>query len=156
MTVSAITSVTAEGQPKELSSFLRSGVLYVVWRTPQGPALVPGDRFDGSHTSENFTEIIASKLIDPFNSLSTVYNPNLDSVVAVWDDGTGFPNIQNGNVYIAQFSVTTGAILNGPTLLCQGSNPTLCYRLQNTANLLLYYRTLKTGGVYGRISSDGG
>lgn len=156
MTVSAITSVTAEGQPKELSSFLRSGVLYVVWSDATGAGIGSWRQIRWKpHTSGDFTEIIAP-LIDPFNSLSTVYNPNLDSVVAVWDDGTGFPNIQNGNVYIAQFSVTTGAILNGPTLLCQGSNPTLCYRLQNTANLLLYYRTLKTGGVYGRISSDGG
>lgn len=154
MTVSSITPITLEGQPQELSSFLRSGVVYVVWHTPVTPSL---KRLSWKpHTGLDFTEIIPD-VAQAYKNITTLYDPVLDRLVAVWDDGNGVDGSSNGTLHTAHFAPTTGAVVYGPVALFQGSNPRLAYR-STTPNqsFLLHYRTPKTGGVYGRLSTDGG
>lgn len=156
MTVSAITGITSEGQPKELSSFIRSGVMYVVWTdyVGNGVGVLKKVRWK-PHTSGDFTEVIAP-LITPFNLFTALYHQATDAVVVIWDDGDSTPGVTNGNLYIARFAALTGAILSGPDILCQGAGARMCYRNSSSDNMVMFYRTPKTGGVYGRMSSDGG
>lgn len=155
MAVSPITGITQEGQPEGLSSFLRAGVMHVVWSDVAG--LVSANRRLKwkPHTSADYTETI-TELVHVFKNVNVLYYPSTDQLVAVWDDGTSSPNQTNGNVYMARFAYSTGAAVSGPTLLGEGSDPKLCFRGASTTSILLYYRAAKTGGVYGRLSLDGG
>lgn len=63
MSLSAISGITIEGQPQELSSFLRSGVAYVVWHSPIN---IAQKRLSWKpHNTLDFTEIIP-QLGQPF------------------------------------------------------------------------------------------
>jgi hypothetical protein len=153
MTVSAISGITIEGQPQELSSFLRSGVTYVVWYTPVAFAT---KRLSWKpHNGLDFTEV-TPQLGQPFRGVSALYDPVTDHVVVVWDDGVAVNGSANGNLLIARFHPTTGVLISGPTVLCQGSQPKMSYRTTQGPEWMLYYRTAKNLGVYGRISDDGG
>ena len=157
MTVSPITPVSIEGQPKELSSFLRSGVMYVVWTDAVGSGISSLRQVRWKpHTGANFSEVI-SPLIGVFNSFSTLYRQPTDSLFVVWDDGGSTPGVENGNIYGAVLNVLTGAVISGPTFLAQGESPQLCYTGSgNTNEMLLYFRTPKNYGVYGQRTFDGG
>lgn len=154
MTVSAITGITQEGQPQELSSFLRSGVVYVLWHSQIGLGL---KRLSWKpHDGINFSEIIP-ELGQSFRGVAALYDPVTDHVVVVWDDGSAVEGSTSGYLYTARFNPTTGRLISGPTQLFPGSNPKLSYRaVTQSDDFLLYYRTLKNGGVYGRVSADGG
>jgi len=75
----------------------------------------------------------------------------------VWDDGDALDGSRNGTLYTARFNPVTAALISGPTVLFQGASARLSY-LTTTQNskLLLYYKTAKNRGVYGRRSEDGG
>lgn len=154
MTVSAITGITQEGQPQEISSFLRAGVVYVLWHSQIGLGL---KRLSWKpHDGLNFSEVIP-ELGQPFRGVAALYDPVSDHVVVVWDDGTAVEGSTSGYLYVARFNPTTGRLLSGPTQLFPGSNPKLSYRsASQSSSFLLYYRTVKNGGVYGRVSADGG
>lgn len=155
MTVSSITGITAEGQPKELSSFLRAGVMYVVWTDiVSGVGALRRMRWK-PHTSTDFTEVIAP-LLHPFNNISVLYIASSDSLLAVWDDAGGSDRVANGSLYSASFNVTTGAVLSGPTLIKQGANPKLTFRGAASTDILLYFKTPKNVGVYGCLSLNNG
>lgn len=156
MTISPITAITAEGQPKELASFLRSGVMYVVWSDFIGSGIGSVRRVRWKpHTSGDFTEVIAPT-VHTFNFISALYHQPDDSLIVVWDDGLSVSGAANGNIYISKFDVLTGAVIFGPNLLCQGAQPQILFRTTSTEDLLIYFKTKKNGGVYGRMSSDGG
>lgn len=153
MTVSAISGITLEGQPQELSSFIRSGVVYVMWHTPVTNVL---KRLSWKpHDGLNFTEVIPS-LGQSFKNIAALYDPGTDHIVVVWDDGTAVDGSGDGQLFTARFNPTTGASVSGPTALFRGSNPRLSYRTTQGSGFLLYYRTARNGGVYGRLSMDGG
>lgn len=155
MGLSSITGVTQEGQPEGLASFLRSGVMYVVWADNVGLLGASRKVRWKPHTSGDYTETLGA-LTHVFKNISVIYHPSTDAVVVTWDDGTSSPNQANGNVYVARFSFLTGALLSGPTRLNAGAYPRICYRTSNLNEMLLYFCTPKTGGVYGQMSSDGG
>lgn len=154
MTVSAIAGITLEGQPQELSSFIRAGVVHVLWYTP---FTIGVRRLSWKpHTGDDYTEVIP-ELGQSFHGISALYDPASDAVVVVWDDGTAVTNFNSGFLTTARFHPVTGALLSGPTQLFPGSDPKLAYRsTTQDSNWLLYHRTAKNGGVYGRITSDGG
>lgn len=154
MTVSSIAGITLEGQPQELSSFLRSGVVYVMWYNPVNLGL---RRLSWKpHTGLDFTEI-TPQLGQPFRGVSALYDPVSDRVVVVWDDGTAVDGSTSGFLNIARFNPLTGDLVAGPTRLFPGSQPKLAYRTTTQdANWVLYYRTAKNLGVYGRVTKDGG
>lgn len=154
MAVSPITGITQEDQPQALSSFLRSGVTYVFWSTPV-VGLSKRIRWK-PHNSADYTEVIPS-LLETYNNVSCLYDPATDHLVVVWDDGDALDDSRNGTLYIARFNPVTAALVSGPTVLFQGANARLCY-LSTTQNskFLLYYKTAKNRGVYGRQSEDGG
>jgi hypothetical protein len=154
MAVSPITGITLEDQPLELSSFLRSGVTYVFWATP---VVGRSRRIRWKpHSSGDFTEVIPDRL-DLYNNVSCIYDPTSGHLVVVWDDGDALDNSRNGTLYIARFNPLTAALISGPTILFQGAAARLSYltAVQNS-KLLLYYKTAKNMGVYGRRSEDGG
>lgn len=154
MTVSAITGITQEGQPQELSSFLRSGVVYVLWHTPISLGL---RRLSWKpHNGLNFTEVVPD-LGQAFRGVAALYDPGTDHVVVVWDDGAYADGSNSGTLSVARFNPTSGELISGPTQLFPGSNPKLSYRsTTQNSEFLLYYRTAKNLGVYGRVSADGG
>jgi len=154
MTISTITGITQEGQPQELSSFLRSGVVYVMWHTPISLGL---KRLCWKpHDGLNFTEIIPA-LGMSFRNVAALYDPTSDHVVVVWDDGAAADTLTSGTLYSARFNPITGTLISGPTTLFAGSNAKLSYHsTTQNSNWLLYYRTAKNIGVYGRGSRDGG
>lgn len=156
MTVSAITAITLEGQPKELSSFLCAGVMYIAWTdaTGTGVGVLKKIRWK-PHNGADYSEVVPS-LSHVFKNPSVVYHPALSAVVAVWEDGTSVLGQTDGNIYIARFNVATGAVLSGPTFLCRGSDPKITHRTSSSDDFLVYFRTPKNGGVYGKPSSDGG
>jgi hypothetical protein len=154
MPVSPITGITVEDQPQELSSFLRSGVAYVFWATP---VLGRSRRIRWKpHNSGDYTEVIPS-LLETYNNVSCLYDPTSDHLVVVWDDGDALDGSRNGTLYAARFDPVTAALISGPTVLFQGASARLSY-LTTTQNskFLLYYKTPKNRGVYGRRSEDGG
>ena len=154
MPLSAITGITQEDQPQELSSFLRSGVAHVFWATPV-VGLSRRIRWK-PHTSADYTEIIPS-LLHFYQDVSCVYDPASDNLVVVWGDGSEIDGAQNGNLYSARFNPLTAALVSGPTTLFQGSKARLCYQsTTQNSKLFLYYKTAKNRGVYGRRSEDGG
>jgi hypothetical protein len=155
MTVSAISGITQEGQPLDVSSFIRSGVVYVVWHDTVIGSPLRRIRWK-PHTSVDYTEVIPT-LSTNFTNVSALYDPVSGDLVVVWDDGTGVDNSSNGKIYSARFNPVTGALLSGPTNIFPGTRPKLCY-LSSTpnGNFLLYYKTPKNLGVYGRRSEDGG
>lgn len=154
MAVSPITGITQEDQPQELSSFLRSGVTYVFWATPV-IGLARRIRWK-PHNSADYTEVIPT-LLQNYNNVSCLYDPVSDHLVVVWDDGDALDGSRNGTLYTARFNPVTAALISGPTLLFQGASARLSY-LSSTQNaqFLLYYKTAKNLGVYGRRSLDGG
>jgi hypothetical protein len=154
MAVSNITGVTQEDQPQELSSFLRSGIAYVFWATPV-IGLSRRIRWK-PHNGSDFTEVIPA-LLQPYNNVSCLYDPTSDHLVVVWDDGDALEGSRDGALYVARFNPITAALISGPTLLFSGSSARLTY-LSTTQNsqFLVYYRTAKNRGVYGRRSEDGG
>lgn len=154
MSVSPITGITVEDQPQELSSFLRAGVAYVFWATPVS-GLSRRIRWK-PHSSADFTEVIPS-LLQLYSNVSCLYDPATDHLVVVWDDGDALDGAKNGTLYTARFNPVTAALISGPTALFQGASARMSY-VTTTANsqFLLYYKTAKTLGVYGRRSGDGG
>lgn len=154
MTVSAITGITFEGQPQELSSFQRSGVVYVVWHTAVSFSI---ERLSWKpHNGLDFTEV-TPQLGQPFRGVAALYDSVTDRVVVVWDDGTAVDGSSNGMLLTARFHPLTGALTSGPTLLFPGSAPKLCYRTMTPGSgWLLYYKTAKNLGTYGRVSADSG
>lgn len=154
MTVSAISGITLEGQPQELSSFIRAGVVYVMWYTPISAV---NKRLSWKpHDGLNFTEIIPNTG-QIFKNVSALYDPGTDHVVVVWDDATAVDGSNDGLLLAARFNPVTGALVSGPSQLFPGSFPKLAYRTtQSSSSFMLYYRTPKNKGVYGRISEDGG
>lgn len=154
MTVSAITGITLEGQPQELSSFLRSGVAYVLWHSPISVGL---KRLSWKpHNALDYTEVVPA-LGQAFRGVTALYDPTSDHVVVIWDGGDDVSGSHDGTLTLARFNPTTGALIAGPTVLFPGSQPKLSYRsATQDSNWLLYYRTAKNLGVYGRVSEDGG
>lgn len=154
MAVSPITGITQEDQPQELSSFLRAGVAYVFWATPV-LGLARRIRWK-PHSSADYTEVIPS-LLQNYNNVSCIYDPVLDHLVVVWDDGDALDGSRNGTLFMARFNPVTAALISGPTTLFQGASARLSY-LTTTQNnkFLIYYKTAKSLGVYGRRSEDGG
>lgn len=124
MTVSAISGVTIEGQPQELSSFLRAGVVYVLWHTPITSNI---KRLSWKpHTGADFTEVIP-QLGQSFHDVTALYDPVSDQVVVVWDDSQAVTAQGNGTLYCARFNVLSGSLVFGPVALFPGSNPSLSY-----------------------------
>ena len=154
MPVSPITGVTQEDQPQELSSFLRSGIAYVFWATPV-IGLSRRIRWK-PHNAADYTEVIPS-LLQLYNNVSCLYDPTSDHLVVVWDDGDALDGSRDGSLFAARFNPVTGASISGPTLLFRGAAARLTY-VSTTQNsqFLVYYRTAKNRGVYGRRSEDGG
>ena len=154
MALSSISPITLEGQPLGLSSFLRAGVMYVFWYSPINDTGLKRLHWK-PHTGLNFTEITPDFSTD-FRNVSVLYHPATDQIVVVWDDGQGQVGVADGTVYGARFDAVTGALVAGPTLLFPGSKPQLSYRGTAGSHFVLYYLTPKVGGVYGRLSVDGG
>lgn len=154
MALSPISPITAEGQPQELSSFLRAGVLYVLWPLPINDTDLKRLHWK-PHTGLEFTEVVPALSVN-FRNVSAIYHPASDQVVVFWDDGLAELNKANGNIFTARFNALTGALVSGPTQLFQGSNPKVSYRTVAGNELTLFYLTAKSGGIYGRISTDAG
>jgi hypothetical protein len=154
MPVSPITGITQEDQPQELSSFLRAGVSYVFWATPV-IGLSRRIRWK-PHNAADYTEVIPT-LLQNYSSVSCLYDPASDHLVVVWDDGDALDGSRNGTLYTARFNPVTAALISGPTALFQGASARLCYMTATQdSKFLLYYKTAKNLGVYGRRSEDGG
>jgi len=154
MALSPISPITAEGQPQELSSFLRAGVLYVLWPLPINDTNLKRLHWK-PHTGLEFTEVVPSLSVN-FRNVTAIYHPASDQVVVFWDDGQQELRNSNGSIFTARFEALTGAIVSGPTQLFQGSNPKISYRTSAGNELTLFYLTAKSEGIYGRISTDGG
>jgi len=154
MTLSSISPVTLEGQPQELSSFTRAGVLYVLWHTPISDIGLKRLHWK-PHTGLDFTEVTPSLAVN-FRNVTAILRPSTDQLVVIWDDGTAVPGFVDGNISSARFNVLTGALISGPTVLFPGSQAKVSYRTVPGDQLMLYYVTVKAGGVYGRVSLDGG
>lgn len=153
MTVSAITPITSEGQPQELGSFVRAGVVYVVWHTPVGQGRYLCWK---PHNAADFTEI-SPKLSVLFRNAAALYDPVNDHMVLVWDDGSAVTSSSNGYMYTARFNPVTGNVISAPVQLFPGSKPKLAYRsFPAGGDWLLYYRLAKSDGVYCRVSTASG
>jgi hypothetical protein len=154
MAVSAITGVTIE-EPHSIASFLRLGVVYVIWSVDVSDVGIKKLRWK-AHTANDFTETTSS-LAFKYNNVSAIYIPASDSILVAWDDGLAVPDQSNGGVYTALFNPVTGALLSGPTLIGQGSVPKLSYRLSTPGNEIVMYTVFKkTNSIYGRMSTNGG
>jgi hypothetical protein len=154
MTVSSIAGITQEDQPQELSSFLRQGVAYVFWATPV-IGLSRRIRWK-PHSSADYTEVIPS-LLHLYRDVSCLYDPVSDQLVVVWGDGGAVDGSANGLLYSARFNPVTAALVSGPTAIFQGSQARLSYQsTTQNGQMLLYYKTAKNRGVYGRRSDNGG
>ena len=154
MALSVISSVTFEGQPQGLSSFLRAGVMYVFWYAPIDD--MGHSRLHWKpHTAADFTEITPA-LSASFQNVTALYHTASDQLLVVWDDGRSQLGLLDGVVYSARFNVLTGALVSGPTLLFPGAKPQLSYCGAIGSNFLLYYLMSKVAGIYGKLSTDGG
>lgn len=154
MSVSSITAITFDGLPQGLSSFLRAGVMYVLWHSPVNDTGLKRLHWK-PHTGLDFTDIVPALNFN-FQHVSAVYHPASDQLVVVWDDGQNETRVRNGNLYIARFNVLTGAILSGPSVLFQGSSPRLSYKTVAGSDMTLYFLMSKSEGIYGCLSRDGG
>jgi len=154
MTLSSISPITLEGQPQELSSFTRAGVLYVLWHTPISDIGLKRLHWK-PHTGLDFTEVTPALGVN-FTNVTAVLQPSTDQLVVIWDDGTAVAGSVDGNIVSARFNVLTGVLISGPTVLFPGSQAKVSYRTVPGNQLALYYVTVKSGGVYGRLSLDGG
>jgi hypothetical protein len=127
---------------------------YVLWHSPVNPYL---KRLSWKpHDYPDYTEVVPA-LGMAFRNISSLYDPASDHVVLVWDDGAAVDNVSSGNLTVARFNPASGALISGPTVLGTGSNPKLAYRTTTqNSEWMLYFRTAKNGGVYGRLSFDGG
>lgn len=154
MALSSIAPITLEGQPQELTSFLRAGVMYVVWQSAINDVGLRRLHWK-PHTGLDFTEVIPALAAD-FHNVTAVLSPGTDQLIVVWDDGAAQLGVADGHIYSARFNVLTGALLSGPTALFFGSKPRISYRVSAGEHFVLYYLTAKSGGIYGRLSTDGG
>lgn len=154
MTVSAITGVTLEGNPKGLSSFIRNGVVYVLWYYPVGLGYW---RLSWKpHDGADFTEI-SPQVNYPFFEVSALYVPSIDSLLVAWASADSEDGVSDGRLFLARFRPQTGALDGGITELCAGTAPRLMARTEPPSSaLLLYYRTPKNLGVYCRTSANSG
>ena len=127
---------------------------YVLWHSPISPFL---KRLNWKpHDYADYTEVTPALGL-AFRSIAALYDPTSDQVVVVWDDGTAVANSTSGVLFVARFNPANGALMSGPTSIGPGSDPKLAYRSTvQDSNWMLYYRTAKNGGVYGRVSRDGG
>jgi hypothetical protein len=129
-------------------------VAYVFWATPV-IGLSRRIRWK-PHSSGDFTEVIPD-LLQAYNNVSCLYDPTSDHLVVVWDNGDALDGSRNGILYTARFNPVTAALISGPTELFQGATARLCYLTTiPNSQFLLYYKTAKNLGVYGRRSDDGG
>ena len=151
MSLSAISSVTLGGQPQGLSSFLRAGVMYVLWCSSINDTGLK-KLYWKPHTSADFTEVVSSLAAD-FRDVTVLYHAATDQLIVAWDDGQASTGTANGLIYGARFYVSTGALVSGSAVLFQGSKPQFSFI---GSYLVLFYLTDKTGGIYGRLSLDGG
>jgi hypothetical protein len=154
MALSAIAGVTIEGAPVELGSFIRNGVVYVVWNS-----LIPAPSLRRlnwkPHNALDFTEVFTQAAT--FRNVTVIYDPVADDLLAIWDDGLGEDGVRNGTLYSARFNVLTGEYTVEPAPLFPGTNPRLGYLTRTIdQRFLLYYRTPRSYGVYGRVSDTGG
>jgi hypothetical protein len=154
MSLSSISPITLEGLPQDLSSFLRSGVMYVLWHSPINDTGLKRIHWK-PHTGLDFTDVIPALNFN-FKNVTALYHPGSDQLVIVWDDGQNETRVRNGSIYIARFNVLTGALLAGPTIIFQGSNPKLSYKTTAGDDMTLYFLTAKSEGIYGSLSFDGG
>lgn len=154
MSLSTISPITLEGLPQDLSSFLRSGVLYVLWHSPINDTGLKRLHWK-PHSGADFTDIIPALNFN-FKNVTALYHPGSDQLVVVWDDGQNETRVRNGNIYIARFNVLTGALLAGPSIIFQGSSPKLSYKTTAGDDMTLYFLTSKSEGIYGSLSFDGG
>lgn len=154
MSLSSISPITLEGLPQDLSSFLRSGVMYVLWHSPINDTGLKRLHWK-PHTGLDFTDIVPALNFN-FKNVTALYHPGSDHLVVVWDDGLNETRVRNGNIYVARFNVLTGALLAGPTVVFQGSNPKLSYKTTAGDDMTLYFLTAKSEGIYGSLSFDGG
>ena len=150
MTLSSISPITLEGQPQELSSFTRAGVLYVLWHTPISDIGLKRLHWK-PHTGLDFTEVTPALGVN-FTNVTAVLQPSTDQLVVIWDDGTAVAGSVDGNIVSARFNVLTGVLISGPTVLFPGSQAKVSYRTVPGNQLALYYVTVKSGGVYGAES----
>lgn len=155
MALSPISGITVEGTPRELASFVRAGVPYVLWSAPLA-AMGKARLSWKPHGAANFTEVQGA-LLTAYRRISAILDPSTDQLLVVWDDGLAEDGFESGKMFGARFNVATGALVSGPTDLGEGSEPRLSYVTATPDDrLLLYYRTAKNLGVYGRRSEDGG
>lgn len=154
MTVSSITGITKEGQPLEMASFKRSGIIYVAWNSEV--SFVQRRVRWKPHDGADFTEVFAD-LVTDFRNIATVYLPSSDSVLLAWDDNTGVGGVENSRIFVARFNPLTGVRISGPTLLGPGTRPQMLYRGNVQGNSVILASFLsKTDDVLVRITTDGG
>lgn len=154
MSVSSISGVTLEGQPNELASFIRSGVVHVVWHSPN--ALGQKKLRWKPHTGLDFVETIGELTAD-FNNITALYYPSNDSVIVCWDDRLSQFGFTNSTIYTARFNYATGAVIAGPTSLGPGTRPQLMYKNNVPGDVFYMFSFLaKTDDVTMRISTNGG
>jgi len=147
VTVSSISQVTQEGYAEYLSSFAKSGVLYLAWTT-QGSGVNRILQWK-PHTSGDFTEV-AGATQAAFHDVATIYVPATDAVVALFDVG-------GTDLYVARFNATTGVTLSSPTRLGPGIKPSMLYRGGVSGSILeVVYGNARLPQVYLRESLDGG
>lgn len=154
MSVSAITQVTQDGQPLDLSSFIRLGVMYVLWTTKTGDS---GLRIQWKpHDGIDFSEVIAP-ISHQFGNPSAIIDPTTDHLIVVWDTYNPSDLINNGQMWSARFNPTTGALISGPTFMQPASKGSLSYRdAASSGNIVLVSTAHKTGSVYIQYTDDGG
>lgn len=154
MSVSTISVVGQEGFVDGTSTFIRSGVLYVVSSVV---ATAGGQRRLQwkPHTSGNFTEIF-SPLAGNLQRFVVIHDPTTDRLLVVWDEDA--PAGEDGAIYSALLSPTTGAIIVDKTEVApKGRSPSVAYTggvLGNDFTLAYLVRT--TGYSYVRQTLDGG
>lgn len=156
MSLSTITPVVSEAsKPSNLSSFVRSGVVYLVWAEGEGPLSAQKRLRWRPHSSLEGTEIVC-KLSRPFNNAIFLHHPPADQLYVFWDDSASEEGFANGSIYWAKLNPTTGDVVAGPTYITQGAEPEVIFREDDYSKLLLFFRTPKSAGVYSSMSQDGG
>jgi len=154
MAVSSITGITREGQPIEMASFRRSGVVHFVWNSEVN---FSQRRLRWKpHDAADFTEVFGN-LVTDFRNIAAAYIPSSDSLIMAWDDNSGGSGVENSRLFVARFNPTTGALLSGPTLLGPGTRPQMLYRngVQGNSVVLVSFLS-KTDDVLVRMTTDGG
>jgi hypothetical protein len=153
MSVSTVDQVTTEHFALGTSSFVRAGVLYVIWSSGSGAALSRKISWK-PHTGANFSEV-DGKLIASFKNLSCLMMSG-DELLVFWDDDGG-PGSADADVFMARFNPTTGALISGPTVVTAGAKPVVSFLNGVAGNSLVLSYLLRSRGVpYIRQSFDGG